>query len=60
MPLIGKIGEIRWWDIRPLARDSRELFYMEMSDGGRMMAVGVKAIGDSMESTPPLALFDSG
>ena len=33
---------------------------MEMLDAGRMMAVGVKATGDSVEFTTPQALFDSG
>jgi hypothetical protein len=41
-------------------RDGRELFYMESSDGGRMMAVGVKPTGESLEFTAPQGLFDSG
>jgi hypothetical protein len=41
-------------------RDGRELFYMENADAGRMMAVGVRTDRDSIEFTPPRALFDSG
>jgi eukaryotic-like serine/threonine-protein kinase len=40
-------------------RDGHELFYMENSDAGRMMATGVKINGESIQFTPSQALFDS-
>ena len=41
-------------------RDGKELFYMESTDGGRMMSVDVKATGDAMVFSQPHVLFDSG
>src|SRR5262249_26679515 len=40
-------------------RDGRELFYLETSDAGRMMATSVKVTGEAMQFATPQALFNS-
>jgi hypothetical protein len=40
-------------------RDGRELFFLETSDAGRMMATTVKITGDAVQFTTPQALFNS-
>jgi Tol biopolymer transport system component len=41
-------------------RDGRELFYMDQTSGGRLIAVDVKANGSTFEAGTPKPLFDSG
>jgi eukaryotic-like serine/threonine-protein kinase len=39
--------------------DGKELFFMETNSFGKMMAASIKAVGNTLEASTPVALFDS-